>query len=560
MVEFAKFRRPRAINIVDPYEIFLRLPKSPGIDDLWQSQHEALRAWHKRRTEQDIVIKLNTGGGKTLVGLLIAQSLIAELEGPVLYLCPTRQLRDQIVEQSAIYGISTVPYVSGIDIPDEFLANKSVLIATYQALFNGRSKFGVTGGNTSPIDLQGIIFDDAHTAFSSMREIFSLELQKQEFPHLYQELTAEFRSDFSSQGRQGTFDDVVNERDDSVLEISYEGWLNRAEGIREKISELGSDKFPFVWPLIRDSFEHCHALISEDRFVITPLLPNVDMFPSFSGCPRRVYMSATVADDSSIIRTFDAYRESVSRPITPTSLAGVGERMIIAPQLMKLSESERETCPEDLASQISTSAGVVILTPSIASAKPYEGFATLAKGEEVGVAVRNLNDGSCTGPYVFPNRYDGIDLPADSCRLLIMAGLPRGTNAYDLYRESVLHGSGPVEATMAQKIEQGIGRGTRGSGDHCVVLLIGKDLVGWMGLKTNNELLTTSTRAQVKMGIDTSAEIDSIDLLYATVEQCLKRAPDWTEYHANELADATSRNLGRSRKFKYRGRGEKLFR
>ena len=45
--------------------------------------------------DRDIVIKLNTGGGKTLVGLLIAQAIINERQGPVLYLCPTGQLQGQ---------------------------------------------------------------------------------------------------------------------------------------------------------------------------------------------------------------------------------------------------------------------------------------------------------------------------------------------------------------------------------------------------------------------------------------------------------------------------------
>ena len=44
-----------------------------------------------------------------------------------------------------------------------------------------------------------------------------------------------------------------------------------------------------------------------------------------------MYMSATIADDSEIVRTFGAAHEAVAKPITSTSLAGVGERKILVP-------------------------------------------------------------------------------------------------------------------------------------------------------------------------------------------------------------------------------------
>ena len=350
VVDFNRLRSQQQESTpVDPVKIFLRLPKSPGFDDLWSSQAEALKEWFRRRDERDIVIKLNTGGGKTLVGLLIAQSILNERKGPVVYLCPTTQLQGQILEQSKQYGIPAVPYPKGEDFSENFLAAKAVMIATYHALFNGHSKFGVSGTASNPIDLQGIIFDDSHTAFSNMREIFSLSIQRDKFQDLYQELTTLFRGDFARQSRQGTFDDIIDRKDNSILEIPYVSWANRADEIRHQISAIAGSEFPFEWPLIRDSFEQCHALFSKDQFVITPLYPIVDLFPSFTDCPRRIYMSATVADDSSIVRTFDADSSSVSDPISPTSLAGVGERMILAPELMRLETLDIRKMVEELA-------------------------------------------------------------------------------------------------------------------------------------------------------------------------------------------------------------------
>ena len=543
MVDFSRLRRRQAKSApIDPVDIFLRLPKSPGFDDLWSSQADALKHWFNRRTERDIVIKLNTGGGKTLVGLIIAQSIINERQGPVLYLCPTTQLQGQIIEQSQKYGIPTVPYVTGRgeDLSEDFLGAQAVMVATYHALFNGRSKFGISGTPGGSVDLQGLILDDAHTAFSNMRDIFSLRIQREKHQDLYEELTTLFRGDFAQQARQGTYDDIIVGHESSILEVPYISWANRADEVRQRVAEAAVSDFPFVWPLIRDTFEQCHALVSKDQFVITPIYPIMNLFPSFTGCTRRIYMSATVADDSSIIRTFDAAPDSVSNPISPTSLAGVGERMIIIPELTHLNKSRISKLSRALAERVCKKAGAVVLTSSVASAEQWSDVATVCQGDDVAPAVGELVARSTNGPYVFPNRYDGIDLPGDSCRLLILAGIPQGSNIYDLFRATVLEGSETINTSLAQRIEQGMGRGTRGGGDHCVVLLLGKDLVGWVSRASNLRLLTNTTQEQVRVGIEVSEEISSVADLLETVKKCLGRSTDWTQYHADALADATS--------------------
>src|SRR3954454_2850195 len=107
MVDFKKLSaskaKPRPVN---PREIFHSLPKPVGINDLYASQAEVLDSWHSRRHDRDIVVKLHTGGGKTLVALLMAQSIINETGLPVLYLAPTNQLVDQVLTKSREYGIA----------------------------------------------------------------------------------------------------------------------------------------------------------------------------------------------------------------------------------------------------------------------------------------------------------------------------------------------------------------------------------------------------------------------------------------------------------------------
>lgn len=84
---------------INPAEIFHSLPRADTkFDYLRDVQSDVLKVWHGRRDERDIIMKMNTGSGKTLVGLLMLQSLLNEEIGPALYLCPTKQLVEQAFE------------------------------------------------------------------------------------------------------------------------------------------------------------------------------------------------------------------------------------------------------------------------------------------------------------------------------------------------------------------------------------------------------------------------------------------------------------------------------
>jgi len=101
MVDLFKFRGlstrsngTDAARPLDPEAIFRRAPKgASSFPDLWRGQADALRQWHTGlRDEADVLISLNTGAGKTVVGCLIAQSLVNEGLNHVVYACGTIDL------------------------------------------------------------------------------------------------------------------------------------------------------------------------------------------------------------------------------------------------------------------------------------------------------------------------------------------------------------------------------------------------------------------------------------------------------------------------------------
>ncbi len=64
---------PSSKKSIDPMKVFKRLTLRGSIKNIWEPQAEALKDWHKCRSVPDILMQMNTGGGKTLVGLLMAQ-------------------------------------------------------------------------------------------------------------------------------------------------------------------------------------------------------------------------------------------------------------------------------------------------------------------------------------------------------------------------------------------------------------------------------------------------------------------------------------------------------
>jgi replicative superfamily II helicase len=85
-------------TVTDPQKIFHALPaKALKYEYLRDVQGEVLTKWLPIKTQRDVVIKMNTGGGKTVVGLLALKSCLNEGAGPAVYVAPDHYLCDQVL-------------------------------------------------------------------------------------------------------------------------------------------------------------------------------------------------------------------------------------------------------------------------------------------------------------------------------------------------------------------------------------------------------------------------------------------------------------------------------
>lgn len=161
---------------VEPRELYGSLPgKAAGYGYLRDVQGQVLTAWYARRDERDLVIKVNTGGGKTIDGLVMLQSYLNAGKGPALYVAPSRYLVDQVREEAGRLGIATVTD------PDQrrYLTGEAIAVVNPDKLVNGRSVFSARRPTRAPAPIDAEVVDDAHAAAAITRKDLSIELPRE---------------------------------------------------------------------------------------------------------------------------------------------------------------------------------------------------------------------------------------------------------------------------------------------------------------------------------------------------------------------------------------------
>ena len=96
-------------------------------------------------------------------------------------------------------------------------------------------------------------------------------------------------------------------------------------------------------------------------------------------------------------------------------------------------------------------------------------------------------------------RYDGIDLPGDACRVLILDRLPTGENLMDRFIDESIRIETIRMSNTATRVVQAIGRIFRSNTDHGVVLLVGTQLHSWVRTAKNREFLPPLLQRQIML-------------------------------------------------------------
>ena len=312
------------------------------------------------------------------------------------------------------------------------------------------------------------------------------------------------------------------------MEVPFWSWDSHHTQILHALHEhRGDDALQFTYPLLKEILRQCRCVVGGQYLEIEPYCPATDLIQSFRCARRRIYMTATLADDSVIVTHFGATPNNSAKPIIPSSSQSMGERMILMPQELN---SELTTADvRELLTELAEKVNVVVIVPSKLAADDWKDDANqVLVGDGVVDGIEKLRK-SHVGLTVLVNRYDGIDLPGDACRVLAIVDLPEVSSYTDLVDSEVLSGTAVNLRRQLERIEQGMGRGVRSNDDYCAVLLLGPKLTSRLRSPAGMAMLTPATSAQLGLSRKIAKRLDtpSINEIKDVILQCVDRDPDW---------------------------------
>jgi hypothetical protein len=503
-------------------------------------QSEALTSLAERLEARDTVLKLSTGAGKTTVGLVYLFGQLKLSKRPVVYLCPTVQLVGQVLAEAQNLGIPAVEYPQGQPHPGvEALSGRAVIVCTYDKLFNAKTTFDRTEVFITP---HAILLDDAHAGVEEVRDSFTLR-----FPptgSAYSRLLDVLRpycKNYSSSWRYIERGDPT-----AALEVPYWVWTEVLENVRAAIeTEVSEKPNVFVWEFLREHLRWCRCVVSATGIEVVPDVPLVDSVRAYRDASHRLFMTATLADDSVLVREMACSPADAAAPIIPPSDAGVGERMVLAPSLIDPS-LDREWVMRWCQHLTRHHLNVVVLTPSEKAARDWEAVGAVVElGANVTDTVQALRSGRLSF-VAFAQRYDGVDLPDAACRVLVIDGMPKGQGIADSFDSRDPNRPGGALNRWVHRVEQGMGRAVRSHVDFAVIVLSGPEIAHFVARPEVREAMSAGTRAQLDlsheltdMAKEKSATMSPGDAAHAMAMQCIRRDDGWKRFYDQKVRRAT---------------------
>ncbi|CTP90319.1 DEAD/DEAH box helicase [Xanthomonas graminis] len=534
MVDFSLLNKvPAKSKSRSLLDTFSRLDRKVSHVELRASQVELFRKIDSRLDEKDLVLKLTTGGGKTVTGLIYLKQKMDQYEEPVVFLVPTTQLAEQVIDEGERVGIAVVNWPGSSKYPpDDAVKCLAVMVCTYDKFFNGKSTFARSDVQLVPC---AIVLDDVHAGIEALRKSFSADLSAACRAGILPII-----DDAMKKYEPANWARIEYEDPTAIVEVPHWVLSDNEQAIRGVLAKF-NDEIPllFAWPYLSRELKMCRLVISGDKAAISLDPPLVGFVDHYVGAKHRLFMSASVHDGASLIREFGCSEESAANPIEIDGEVPVGERMVLVPTLID-PEFGREAVLA-VARRVLGDANVVVLVSSEIGAKFWtDGGAIMALGDGFSDSVARLKAAPKGTFVVFVNRYDGIDLPDTACRLLIVDGLPSGDGLLDRLDTENAGGIVGMRGKVANRVEQGLGRAVRSNSDYCAVILSGEDLASFVSRKSVLGSFSPPTVRQIHIGREISkaiaGESDKVNGLVATISQVLSRDPAWRSYYQSQMA------------------------
>ncbi len=512
------------------------------IDNSWGHQVDLWRTYERDAPQSpDVAIQLPTGSGKTLVGLVLAEWRRQKFGERIVYLCPTRQLANQVATQAKDqYGLDVALLAGRKDefdprLSGDYLAAKRVAISTYSALFNVNPFF---------TDPHIILCDDAHAAEQYVASNWSLDINVGSHSVLFSALSG-ILNDFLEPQSQARLSGQAN----TDIDLSWcdklpaPQWFDIASEVAEVIeAHVGDNNLRFPWSQIRSNLEACHLYMGHGRILIRPFIPPTDTHFPFANAKQRIYMSATLGEGGELERIFG--RRKIKRLEIPKgwNKQGIGRRFYFFPE-RALDRNDATTLSLAMMKEAGRS---VVLVPNDNSAREI----TELIETSLNIPVFQARDLEVSKePFlaeeravvVAANRYEGIDFPGDESHMLFVMGLPRATHLQERFLMDRMGANAMFNERILTRVIQAFGRCTRGATDYAAVVVQGEELYRYLMRSETRTPLDPEMQAELEFGIVQSDETDANGAL-DNLRVFLEQGEMWQEVDKDILSLRSKKN------------------
>ncbi|NEP88241.1 MAG: DEAD/DEAH box helicase family protein [Okeania sp. SIO2C2] len=513
-------------------EALYRDLRNRKIEGLLSHQADILREYHKLVSDEknpvfDVALQLPTGSGKTLIGLLIGEWRRRKFNEKVVYLCPTIQLVNQVVEKSVNeYGIKANAFTGkqteySPSIKTEYRTVETLAVTTYSGLFNTNSFFQ---------DANIIILDDAHAAENYVAKYWSILIERKKHDSLFKNIISVLRSVISESDYLKILKNSPEMSDLSWVEkIPVSDLYELIPELTELLDKYTSDQIKYPWSVLRDHLFACHIYLSFNAILIRPVIPPTKTHKPFSQAKQRLYMSATLGEGGEIERLFGI--ENIYRLTLPEGWdkQGIGRRLFFFPG----SSLDKESSLNLVMKMIKSTPRSLFLVPDnphadgikedIKKQTEYQIF----QSQEIETSKQDFTSHN-KAVAVVANRYDGIDLAGDECRLLIVKDLQRATNIQEKFLVTRLGAGVIFNDRIITRMVQAVGRCTRSATDYAAVVILGDELENLLLNPEKQKFFHPELQAEIKFGIDESKKVEEKDFL-ENLQTFLEHGEEWNQ-------------------------------
>lgn len=237
----------------------------------------------------------------------------------------------------------------------------------------------------------------------------------------------------------------------------------------DKVLSTLSGNASYRFKMIRPHLRACLFYVSPQGWYIRPMLPPTFTHDPFTGPQQRIYLSATLGEGGELERAFG--RLKISRIPAPPEWEniGSGRRFFVFPDLAESTQdpfgpaglhatdpnaptppdtaeapADRETKGGLVGQLIALRGKSVVLTPDGDSATKIADTLDVPHTERFkpGDTLDGLQPfkNAQRGMLLAPSRFDGMDLPDESCSIILMHDLPNSLHLQDQFLQTRLRG------------------------------------------------------------------------------------------------------------------------